>query len=176
MKTIFSLLSFFLLARAGLAQLSTTGMEADILPLADADFLRDLKGGKSSKSKGGDGAGCIVAPPSGTIVVKQKQIAKNTFTSGVLTSWEAPFREKKGSKTSGTAYFTQIETDDKKCIQNIILQFNKNTHLAMATACKQRIAAIVGGTGKYPCAEGQAKITSDKKTLSFDINKITCNC
>lgn len=172
MKTFFALITLFLAARMGLADVS---MEAEI-PLEVDEGIRDLKGSsKGSKSAAGSGSGCKAKVPGGPLIMKVKKIEKATTETEIITTWVAPFKVKK-DKTEGEAYFTQIATGDKTCVQNLIVQFNKNTHLAFTGACKQRIMALTGGTGKYPCASGQAKIASSSKTLELDINKIECNC
>jgi len=168
MKTVFSLLALFLASNPGTAEISSA--EVGILPVSsdiESDFdVRQLQAG----------AGCKARVPDGPVVIKVKKIEKATVETDVLTTWEAPFKTKGKKELDGTAFFTQIMTDKKTCVQNLILQVNKNTHLAFTGACNAGIMALVGGTGKYPCALGQALLSVNKKTFELDINKIACNC
>jgi len=132
----------------------------------DWDFnaeIRDLKGsGSGSGSSNGAGNFCVVK----TVRIRENSLIPGGNNSTISTL----VGEAKVMGQQDRWEFQSVQIGDRTldaCSLQIVLQQNKNSLLAFDGACGQRIIALTGGTGKFLCARGQAKLSDNEMMVQY---------
>lgn len=149
--------------------------------LPPADEKRALRGESSSPFTSSSSVGernlKLCAPISNLYInqADREQTKEKTGLTPDTETYSAPFYINSSNKPAGTWYDSNTGVGSS-CIGTSRLVFNGNTAITLSYDCTGSTDVITGGSGKYPCARGQAVFSATNTTFNLDFTTLACGC